>query len=159
MCLVFGQSACYSGKHFHIEWWPIMNNLEKQGHDCCPMLYCYDDYSGEIRFLAKIDKSKKKEADGFRWVCIFKVLLLMHKCWMIAAQWENFVIWTNVHWSRIPFRIPCSIPSIRTPYLRLDFIRILIRNPEKPNKSRRLALMVKWSSGISRYNPILISLI
>lgn len=39
-----------------------------QGHDCCPMLYYYDDYSGEIRFIDKVDKSQKKETDGFRWV-------------------------------------------------------------------------------------------
>lgn len=30
------------------------------------MLYYYDDYSGEIRFIGKIDKSMKKEADGVR---------------------------------------------------------------------------------------------
>lgn len=31
------------------------------------MLYYYDDYSGEIRFIDKVDKSTKKETDGFRW--------------------------------------------------------------------------------------------
>ncbi|KAI7688055.1 hypothetical protein SSS_00610 [Sarcoptes scabiei] len=48
--------------------WSSDNLLVTAGHDCCPMLYCYDDYSGEIRFLGKIDKSLKKEADGFRLV-------------------------------------------------------------------------------------------
>lgn len=45
--------------------WSSDNLLVTAGHDCCPMLYCYDDYSGEVRFIDKIDKSMKKEADGF----------------------------------------------------------------------------------------------
>lgn len=54
-----------------------------QGHDCCPMLYYYDDYSGEIRFIDKVDKSTKKETDGFRWVlvlCSFYSLLTLLCC-------------------------------------------------------------------------------
>lgn len=30
------------------------------------MMYSYDDFSGEVRFIDKVDKSTKKETDGFR---------------------------------------------------------------------------------------------
>lgn len=45
--------------------WSSNNLVIAAGHDCCPMLYYYDDYSGEIRFIDKVDKSQKKETDGF----------------------------------------------------------------------------------------------
>jgi len=45
--------------------WSSDNLIVAAGHDCCPMLYYYDDRNGEIRFIDKIDKSTKKETDGF----------------------------------------------------------------------------------------------
>lgn len=48
----------------------VISNLvflfSSQGHDCCPMLYFYDDSCSELRFIDKVDKSLKKESDGMR---------------------------------------------------------------------------------------------
>lgn len=36
-----------------------------QGHDCYPMLFKHDESSGKLEYVEKIDKSERKEADGF----------------------------------------------------------------------------------------------
>ena len=36
-----------------------------QGHDCYPMLFKYSSSSGKLEFVEKVDKSERKEADGF----------------------------------------------------------------------------------------------
>jgi len=37
----------------------------KQGYDCSPVIYKYNSSNGKLEFLDKIDKSTKKEVDGF----------------------------------------------------------------------------------------------
>jgi len=50
--------------------WPNNNSIIAAGHDCCPMLFkCAN---GKLEFLEKIDKSVKKEADGFSAMRKFK---------------------------------------------------------------------------------------
>ncbi|KAF8771774.1 actin-related protein 2/3 complex subunit 1A-A-like [Argiope bruennichi] len=43
--------------------WISNTSLIAAGHDCCPMLYQYD--SMKLSFISKIDKSQKREVDGF----------------------------------------------------------------------------------------------
>ncbi|GBN27195.1 hypothetical protein AVEN_133490-1, partial [Araneus ventricosus] len=43
--------------------WISNSSLIAAGHDCCPMLYKYD--SMKLTFVSKIDKSQKREVDGF----------------------------------------------------------------------------------------------
>ncbi|RWS30135.1 actin-related protein 2/3 complex subunit 1A-like protein [Leptotrombidium deliense] len=39
-------------------------NRGMNGHDCCPMLFKYDEHTGKLEFVDKIDKSQRKEVDG-----------------------------------------------------------------------------------------------
>ncbi|XP_015792855.1 actin-related protein 2/3 complex subunit 1A [Tetranychus urticae] len=45
--------------------WSSNRFIIAAGHDCCPMLYKYDENSGKLECLEKLDKSTKKETDGF----------------------------------------------------------------------------------------------
>lgn len=45
--------------------WSSTKLIVAAGHDCCPMLFKYEDIKGELQFVDKIDKSLKKEVDGF----------------------------------------------------------------------------------------------
>lgn len=55
-----------------------------KGHDCCPMLFKYDLSKAELQYVDKVDKSLKKEVDGFRYsyIQLFgqKTHLLFVKC-------------------------------------------------------------------------------
>lgn len=44
--------------------WASLNSIIVAGHDCCPMLFHYDD-RGQLIFVDKLDKSQKREVDGF----------------------------------------------------------------------------------------------
>lgn len=50
--------------------WPSNNLIIAAGHDCCPMLFKYAN--GKLEFLEKIDKSVKRETDGFSAMRKFK---------------------------------------------------------------------------------------
>lgn len=39
--------------------------FDYQGHDCYPALYKYDEASGKLEYIDKIDKSEKKQEDGY----------------------------------------------------------------------------------------------
>lgn len=41
-----------------------------QGHNCCPLLYTYDQ-SGQLSYTCKLDNSQRKEAAGLRFLIFF----------------------------------------------------------------------------------------
>ncbi|XP_054720433.1 actin-related protein 2/3 complex subunit 1A-A-like [Uloborus diversus] len=43
--------------------WASNSGIVVAGHDCCPMLFKYD--AGKLTFVTKLDKSQKREVDGF----------------------------------------------------------------------------------------------
>jgi len=43
--------------------WSSSNSIIAAGHDCCPLLFKYE--GGQMKFVDRLDKSEKKEADGF----------------------------------------------------------------------------------------------
>lgn len=43
--------------------WASDTNIVVAGHDCCPMLFQYD--GNQLTFTSKLDKSQKREVDGF----------------------------------------------------------------------------------------------
>ncbi|KAI1293620.1 Actin-related protein 2/3 complex subunit 1A [Halotydeus destructor] len=45
--------------------WSTVKFIVAAGHDCYPALYQYDEGSGKLDYVDKIDKSEKKETDGF----------------------------------------------------------------------------------------------
>ncbi|CAG2183801.1 unnamed protein product, partial [Oppiella nova] len=45
--------------------WSAPDLIVAAGHDCCPMLFKYDMSKAELNFVDKVDKSLKKEVDGF----------------------------------------------------------------------------------------------
>ncbi|XP_054168046.1 actin-related protein 2/3 complex subunit 1A-like [Oppia nitens] len=45
--------------------WTTSDLIIAAGHDCCPMLFKYDMSKAELQYVDKVDKSLKKEVDGF----------------------------------------------------------------------------------------------
>ncbi|RWS10321.1 actin-related protein 2/3 complex subunit 1A-like protein [Dinothrombium tinctorium] len=45
--------------------WSSNNFIVTAGHDCCPMLFKYEESCAKLEFIDKIDKSQRKEVDGF----------------------------------------------------------------------------------------------
>lgn len=45
--------------------WSASDLIVAAGHDCCPMLFRYDLNRAELQYVDKVDKSLKKEVDGF----------------------------------------------------------------------------------------------
>lgn len=51
--------------------WASPNRIVVAGYDCCPMLFDYNE-QGNLTFVDKLDKSEKKEVDGFSAMRMFR---------------------------------------------------------------------------------------